>query len=329
MREFLKDKKRISFIIILGLFLFLLYAAYMFINAFLGALVLFVISRPLYTWLRSKKFSRGLAAWLIIIISLLLIIIPLFFMIQGLTQQISVIPQTIANMETFFNTISEYLPFDIDIDKEKIVDQIVPFLQKVLTPIFSNIIKVIANIVLFYFLLYYMLVHDDKFINNIRRMLPFSETNRTRVINRFAQITKATLIGSLLIALVQGGMLAIGFYVLGINGALFWGFVTAILSFIPIIGSPLIWGPATIFLLLSGDITKAILLIVWGIIISSVDNFIRPYTNKKFGQIHPLVSIIGVFIGLAQFGFIGIFVGPLLVSYFILFWKIYKKEYLG
>ena len=115
---------------------------------------------------------------------------------------------------------------------------------------------------------------------------------------------------------------------LGIPGALFWGLVTAILSFIPIIGSPIIWGPASIILLVGGSIWQGVALIIWGVIISSVDNVIRPITNKKFGQIHPLVSVIGIFIGISQFGFIGIFVGPLIVAYFILLWGIYKQEYL-
>ena len=141
-------------------------------------------------------------------------------------------------------------------------------------------------------------------------------------------MTKATIIGSLLIAILQGTMLWAGFYFLNIPGALFWGLVTALISFIPIVGSPVIWVPASIILLFSGSIWQAVALLLWGFIISSVDNVIRPITNKKFGKIHPLISIIGVFIGISQFGFLGIFIGPLLVAYFVLIWDIYREEHL-
>jgi predicted PurR-regulated permease PerM len=328
MREFLKNKRIISTITIAVLFLFLLYASFMFINAFFGALILFVISRPFYNWLRRRKFRKSAAASAVVVISLIIIILPLFFLVQGITDQIVTIPQTVRNLDSAINTINEYLPFEIQIDKDKIIQQIVPFFQKVLSPLFADIISTTANFVLFYFLLYYMLVNDRAFMRKIRNLMPFTEKNRSKVITKFGEITKSTIIGSLLIALIQGGMLALGFHVLGISGALFWGFVTALLSFIPIIGSPLVWGPATIFLLMDGDITKALILLAWGIIITFVDNVVRPVTNKKFGRIHPLISIIGIFIGLTQFGVIGIFIGPLLVAYFLLIWEIYKEEQL-
>jgi predicted PurR-regulated permease PerM len=328
MREFLKNKRIISTITIAVLFLFLIYASFMFVNAFFGALILFVISRPFYSWLRRRKFRKSAAALLVVGISLVIIILPLFFLIQGITDQVATIPQTVRNLDSAINTINEYLPFEIQIDKDKIIQQIVPFFQKVLSPLFSDIINTTANFVLFYFLLYYMLVNDSAFMRKIKDIMPFNEKNRRRIITKFGEITKSTIIGSLLIAIIQGGMLGLGFYILGIRGALFWGFATAILSFIPIIGSPLIWGPATIFLLMDGDITKALILLAWGILITFVDNVVRPVTNKKFGKLHPLISIVGVFIGLTQFGFIGIFIGPLLVAYFLLIWEIYKEEQL-
>ncbi|MCD4759678.1 AI-2E family transporter [archaeon] len=328
MRELLKNKKLVSFVIIAILSLFLIYASLMFLNAFLGALVVFVMARPFYSWLKTKKIAKPIAAWIIIVLSLLILIIPLFFLVHGLIDQTATIPQTIRNFDTFLTTIEEYVPFDIDLNEDKVIQQTVSFFEQILSPIFSNLFGTLANIILFYFLLYYMLIHDKKFIERIKRLLPFTEKNKSKVINKFGEITKSTIIGSLLIAIVQGGMLAVGFHFLGIHGALFWGFVTAILSFIPIIGSPIIWGPACVFFLSTGDITRAVILFIWGFLITLVDNFIRPITNKKYGRIHPLVSVIGVFIGLVQFGFIGIFIGPLLVAYVILFWEIYKEEYL-
>ena len=326
MKELFQNKRLISFLFLLIIFLFLVYAIIMFINAFFGALIVFVISKPLYQLLVRKKFKKSMAASIIVVLSLIIIIVPLFLLIRGTTDQIVTIPQTVRNLDSIITTINEHLPFEIQINKDSIIQQTVSFLQRTLDPIFSNIVSTLANMVLFYFLLYYMLVNNEGFLRRIKNMLPFSENNKTKIINKFGEITKATIIGSLIIAIIQGGMLAIGFYALGIRGALFWGFATAILSFIPIIGSPIIWGPATIYLLIQGSVTKGLILLIWGILITFVDNIVRPVTNKKFGKIHPLVSTIGVFIGLAQFGFIGIFIGPLIVSYFLLIWEIYKEE---
>jgi len=328
MRAILKDKRFIALVILIILTLFLAIAGLMYLNAFLGALIIFVISTPLNNWLKSKGMKPSIAAWVIIILTLLIIIIPLFFIIQGLAEQITLLPQSVRAFDSTIENLNAYLPLDIEIDRDIIIQKIVPFLEKGITPFFSNIISIIANLILFYFILYYLLVNDKRFINQIKSMLPFNEKNKTKILDEFGNVTKATVIGSILIAIVQGTMLWIGFHVLGIKGALFWGFVTAVLSLVPVIGSPIIWGPGALFLFLSGDPTKGFLLIIWGILITFVDNIIRPITNKKYGKIHPLTSILGVFIGVAQFGFIGILVGPLLLSYFLLLCKIYKEEYL-
>ncbi len=325
----LKNKKLLSFILMFALFIFLFYASIPFLNAFFGALILFVIFKPLNRKLKTKfKFSKSLAAWSILLISSIIIIIPLFFLIQGLVSQISTLPEVITSIDEFESVINKISSLDLEIQTDTIVNQVIPFIEKSISSIFENAIILITNIILFYFLLYYMLVNGDDFINKIKKALPFNVKNKDRIITKFSDMTKATIIGSLLIAILQGAMLWAGFYLLGIPGALFWGLVTAIISFIPIVGSPVIWVPASIILLFSGSIWQAVALLLWGFIISSVDNVIRPITNKKFGKIHPLISIIGIFIGISQFGFLGIFIGPLLVAYFVLIWDIYREEHL-
>ncbi|MBT6995636.1 AI-2E family transporter [Candidatus Woesearchaeota archaeon] len=324
-----KDKKLLSFILMFALFIFLFYASIPFLNAFFGALILFVIFKPLNRKLKTKfRFSKSLAAWTILLISSIIIIIPLFFLVQGLISQISTLPEVITSIDEFESLVNTVSSLNLEIKTDTIINQIIPFIEKSVSSIFENAIILITNIVLFYFLLYYMLVNGDDFINKIKKALPFTQKNKERIINKFSDMTKATIIGSLLIAILQGAMLWVGFHFLGIPGALFWGLVTALISFIPIVGSPVIWVPASIILLFSGNVWQAVALLLWGLIISSVDNVIRPITNKKFGKIHPLISIIGVFVGISQFGFLGIFIGPLLVAYFVLIWDIYREEHL-
>jgi len=321
MRAVLKDKRLIAFIVLLILFAFIFYACLPFINAFFGALIIFVIFNPLNRRLK-KKFSKPLSAWIIIFLSSIIVIAPLYFLIQEIINQLGRLPEAIGSINAFENI------FNLNLQIDTIIAQIIPIIQTSFSSVLSNTISIATNFIIFYFLVYYLLKEGDEFIEKIKKVLPFNHNNKNKVVQKFIDVTKATIIGSLLIAILQGAMLWFGFYMLGIPGALFWGLVTAILSFVPIIGSPIIWLPASIILFVGGSIWQGVVLIIWGIIISSVDNVVRPITNKKFGQIHPLVSVIGIFIGITQFGFLGIFIGPLIIAYFLLLWGIYKEEYL-
>jgi predicted PurR-regulated permease PerM len=116
---------------------------------------------------------------------------------------------------------------------------------------------------------------------------------------------------------------------LGVEGAFLWGFVAVFLSFLPAVGATLIWIPAVIIQLIQQDYFIAVGILVGGIILSSVDNLLRPAIQNKVGSIHPLESIIGVIIGLNLFGLLGIVIGPLLISYVVLMAKMFNEEYLS
>ena len=203
-----------------------------------------------------------------------------------------------------------------------------PLLTKTISPIFTNFISSLAYLFLLFFLLYYLILYYEDIKRFIMKHLPFTRKNNLIIVERFKEITYSTMIGTFFIALIQGGLIAINFYLLGIPNALFWGSVAMIISFIPIIGTPIIWGPASAILIISGATGKGITLIIVGILISSVDNILRPIINQRYGRVHPLVSIVGLYIGILQFGIVGIFIGPLLIAYSILFTKLYIEEYL-
>jgi len=325
--KFLKDKKLIASIVIIALFIFIIYAALPFISAFFGALIIAYLFNPLNKRLK-KRFSPSASAWIIMAISLIVVIIPLIFLVYGLVEQIRIIPAQLANIENIEGKINELIPFELNISQTDIRRQTTSLTSNLVTPIFSNIIR--AGIILFlmFFLLYYFLKEADRLKNYIKDLIPFNEEHKQRLISKFKDITNSTIIGTFLIALVQGGLLALNFFLLGIPNALFWGFVTVILSFLPIVGAPLVWGPAAFFLLISGNIAAGVAMIFIGLMISTIDNILRPIINDKYGRIHPIISIVGIYIGISQFGLVGLFIGPLLIAYLILFWQMYKEEYM-
>ena len=136
------------------------------------------------------------------------------------------------------------------------------------------------------------------------------------------------MISSGAVALFQGIILTITFLIVKIQGAFLWGSMATLLSFVPVFGSTLVWVPATIIQFLLKDYTAGIAILAAGIFVSLVDSFLRPMIQKKVGEIHPFLSLIGIIIGVSLFGLIGIVIGPLLLSYFILTLEMFSKEYI-
>ena len=326
-QQFQKNKKLILGIIILALFIFVIYSSLQFISAFFGALILAYIFQPLDKKLRKMNFTPRYSALIILIISLIIVILPLIFIINGLINQISLLPNQLEKIKILKNRINELAPFDIEIDYNQIINQLIPILTSSIRPVFTSVINIFIILFLLFFILYYLILYSDEINQLISKNMPFSKEINKKIIEKFKQVTNATIVGTFLIALIQGGLLALNFYMLGIPNALFWGFVTAILSFLPIVGAPLVWIPASIILLLTGEISKGIVLVIVGIFISTIDNILRPIINQRYGSIHPLVSIIGIYIGISQLGIIGIFIGPIIIVYLLLFWDLYREEY--
>ena len=141
-----------------------------------------------------------------------------------------------------------------------------------------------------------------------------------------------TYSNAIIVPLVAGGqglIAAIGYWIFGMPQPLFWGIMTGCFAIIPIVGSALIWVPAVIFIFLTGESWQAIgLLIYCALVVSLVDNVIRLFLQKRFANVHPIITVFGVIIGLNWFGVPGLIFGPLFVSYFVLLLKIYRAEYL-
>jgi len=325
LHKLITDKKLIAGIVIIALLVFLIYAGIPFISAFFGAGILAFIFHPLDKKLR-KYISPITSAIFILIISLILIIIPLIFIINGLVDQARLLPTQIEKISVIGKQIELIFPF-LEIDEKRLVSQIGSFFTKSIGPIISNIIHAIIILFLLFFLFFYLLIYYEKIKEITIKNLPFSEKNNLIIIKKFKEVTYSTIVGTFLIAIIQGFLLGFNFYLFKIPNAIFWGFVTAILSILPVVGPPLIWIPAAIFLFASDEIAKGIAMLIIGILISTVDNIIRPMINQRYGSVHPIVSIVGIYIGISQFGIIGLFIGPLLLSYFIMFWHLYREEY--
>jgi predicted PurR-regulated permease PerM len=178
-----------------------------------------------------------------------------------------------------------------------------------------------------YFLLYFLFVNYRGFEGSLIHYLPFDDENAVAFGEELKNITYSNIIGQTVIAIIQGAFLAVGFWIFGAKDPLFWGVICAILSFIPLLGPPLIFVPAAVILLADGMTWQGVGLLVWGFgLVINIDNVLRLVIAKKLGDIHPIITVVGVIIGIPLFGLIGLVYGPLLLAYFLIAVRIYKSN---
>jgi predicted PurR-regulated permease PerM len=193
----------------------------------------------------------------------------------------------------------------------------------------SALSQTVISAVIMYFVLYFLLTtkrHDLQ--RGVQALVPFSKANTIRLANEFKRITFSTILTSGLIAVIQGFLLTLTFFIFNLPGAYLWGFTGSLMAFVPLIGISSIWVSTVIILLVGGQFWVALGVLGCGLFISTIDNFIRPLVQKKVGSIHPLVSILGIFIGISLFGLLGIVIGPLMLTYFLLTVRMFKEEYI-
>jgi predicted PurR-regulated permease PerM len=196
-----------------------------------------------------------------------------------------------------------------------------------LTSALSGAANVFLEVTVMYFLLYFLFVNYRGFEGSLIHYLPFDDENAVAFGEELKNITYSNIIGQTVIAIIQGAFLAVGFWIFGAKDPLFWGVICAILSFIPLLGPPLIFVPAAVILLADGMTWQGVGLLVWGFgLVINIDNVLRLVIAKKLGDIHPIITVVGVIIGIPLFGLIGLVYGPLLLAYFLIAVRIYKSN---
>ncbi|PYO65732.1 MAG: hypothetical protein DMD69_16450 [Gemmatimonadetes bacterium] len=189
--------------------------------------------------------------------------------------------------------------------------------------------RLALNLVISLFGLFYLLLRPQATWDAVRPYIPFSARNTEKLRQRFRDVTTSTLIGTGLTAAIQGALVGLGFWLVGLPNAVFWGVVTMVFAILPVVGSGMVWGPGAIALLLDHRPLPAFLLALGGLgIVGNVDYIIRPMVFRRWADIHPLVTLIGALAGVPFFGILGLLIGPLALSYFFELIKMYREEYL-
>jgi predicted PurR-regulated permease PerM len=157
--------------------------------------------------------------------------------------------------------------------------------------------------------------------------MPLEKNITEKLIDNIYFNSKSIIFGFLIVALVQGFLAGIGFYIFRIPNAIFWGIITVFAALIPILGTSITIIPASIYLILNNNLFFALGLLTWGLfIVGTIDNFLRPYLIGKKSGINPVFIFLSVLGGLSLFGIMGFFIGPLIISLFISLVKIYEEN---
>ncbi|PPK99469.1 AI-2E family transporter [Parapedobacter indicus] len=325
-----KERNIITLVLLLLLGVVIAYAVRGIIGALLGTMVMYTIFRPLNSWLVERlKWRRPLAAVFIIIISFLIIVLPFLGIGTMLTNKIVELVKNPEWIKNTVNTINEYAGDKLgkpDLLREQL-EKSASYLGGLLTSLLSGAAGLFLDITVMYFLLYFMFINFRGFERGLLRYSPFRIENAIKFGHELRNITYSNVIGQTFIALVQGGALALGFWIFGFDDPIFWGVICAILAFVPLLGPPLVFVPAAVYAFTQGDNFAAIGLLIYGfVVVINIDNVLRLIIAKKVGDIHPIITVVGVIIGIPLFGVMGLVYGPLLLSYFLITVRIYETN---
>lgn len=319
----------LAFILLIGVFL--IYSLSAFTTAFLAAIMFYVLSKQPVNWLISKrKWSKKAAAIVVIIISFFIILLPISLMLAMLYKKILEVSQ---NTQLIIEPLKQLdlqirNQYHFTLLSEKNLSQIQPLISNFITSLLNQGLSLWSSIAMMYFLLYFMIMNINRMEAAILLYLPFKKEKILIFGAELKAETFSNAVGVPLVGVSQGIFAYLAFLFTGVPEPGFWAVLTGFASILPIIGTSLIWVPIAIYQLAEGNTWQGIALILWGILfLGTIDNVIRFVLAKKMADVHPIVTVLGVIVGLQYFGITGLIFGPLIISYFILFLKMYYTEY--
>jgi len=323
-----------------------------FLTSIIAGCILAFVFYPLYHWMQKRIRYKGLAAFITAVIILLLVTVPTIMLFNTLTkeshylyirakQQLSVgelidsrcyedtfICNTINNVNRLLRdeAIKNYLV--------GLLNDVLGFLSKKISSIIFSLPKIILHLMVVLFTCYYVLKDGKDVLKRIEKVAPLKVHHQEQIIKQFGDVTSAIIYGTFLVALIQGALGAFGFWLFGIKSFIWWGIVMTFFAVIPFIGTWVVWLPASTFLGLSGYLQSETGLIWRGVglfffgllIISTIDNILKPIIVAERARVHPLLVLIGILGGLFAFGLIGFILGPLILALLQTLLQIYERE---
>jgi predicted PurR-regulated permease PerM len=328
-------------------------ACYLLVEPYINAIVIaFIISLlvfPVHQWLESRIVTnKNIAALLSCTILTFIIVIPLLLVFGAIIQQGLHFSQSLYQWVTHggvqeilnhpwvvktLSLVNNYLPFN-EISSAQIAQRVGQLASQFGAHIVSISAKIlgdatafIMNFLLMLFVLFFLLRDHNKVIFALRHIIPLSRSQEDRLLDEIEKVSKSAVMGSFLTAIAQGIAGGVGMWLAGFPG-LFWGTMIGFTSFIPIVGTALIWLPASIYLFLMGNTFWGAFLTIWSIaVVGSIDNVLRPFLMQGSVGMNTLMIFFALLGGIHLFGLMGLIYGPLIFAITIVLFNIYEEEF--
>ncbi len=335
--------------------LFVLYLAYLLVQPYLVpiflAVVLVVVASPLYELLlRLVGGRRALASALSCLLIGIIVVLPMFLMAGVITSQAldlynlvshqlsseqleKLFDQGVGRLGPWLDWAKQHLGFD----QNDVIKNVGEWVRQVSNLLYSNLASVlkgftnlVINFALILFVTFYLFMDGHRMGDSLLALSPLPPELNQRIRDDFLASLQTTLKGTVVLALLQGLGCGLGFWVFGVPNAPFWGTVMIFASVVPIVGTALVWLPASIYLLVLGHWGQALGVVIWCLITGTIsDNILRPKLLGGSGAIHPLLTFFSVLGGLALFGLLGLILGPLVLAMLLSLVDVYQRYFLG
>lgn len=319
----------LAIIISFGLLLF--FSLFQFFTAFLGAVIIYILSRKKMDRLVNKRgWKKNLAAVFIMMLSIVIIMLPVGIVIYLLYNKGK---YYIAHPELLVSSLKKVQVqikqnYGISVLSDENIANIKSYGTNLIKTLLNESLNFFGTFTMLYFFLYFMLMTVNRLEASIVFFLPFKRSKIELFGRELVALTYSNSIGVPAIAIAQGLIGYIGYLIVGLPEAGFWAVITGFSSIIPIIGAGLIWLPVTAYLFAINHTWQGGFMFVWGVLVLGItDNVVRFVLAKKMADVHPIITVLGVIMGLKFFGITGLIFGPVLISFFIILLKIYFMEY--
>ncbi len=343
-----KERFRRNFVLVMTIAYAVAFLAMLggFFEALLMAAVLSGITYPLYRWCLRKFGGRDtLASLATLLATLLVILVPLILLLGLVAEQaVSVVKEATPWVEQQLSQSDQdqlelpgWLPFadELQAHRDDIVSKLGEVAQQVGVYLAGSLARLSEGTAAFFFQLFIMLYAMFSFLKSgpalvekIMSYAPLSRIEKDRMLEVGLSVSKATIKGTLTIGIIQGALGGLGFAVVGIEGAIFWGAIMAVLSILPGIGATLVWAPAVAYLLMSGQTIAGLGLLIWSAgVVGTIDNVLRPLLVGRDTKMPDLLIMLSTLGGLALFGATGLVLGPILAALFLTVLAVYSEVF--
>ncbi len=333
----------LALVLVSVLFLFLLKP---FFGAIFWACIIGLIFYPLYHRLLTRIGPRpNLAALATLMVCVVIGIVPSLFVIGSFFQEGASLYQRLQSGELDLGNrierIREAFPAiqlfleGLHLDLDKVKAQLSAgalnasrFIAQNAVQLGQGTLQFLVSLGLMLYMAFFMLRDGHTLVDLLVRALPLGDERERLLFAKFAEVTRATVRGNLLVAVTQGALGGIIFWILDIRGALLWGVVMTLLSLIPVVGAGLIWGPVAIYLFAIGEWVQGGILVAFGVgVIGLVDNVLRPILVGRDTKLPDYIVLFSTLGGFSLFGMNGFVLGPLVAALFVAFWGIFIREF--